>query len=478
MILLAAAGACLSGVALLRLLRMGTGSWVVDVPLGWMVGSAWFALGAFALRAVAGVAPGGLVAVALLGLPVAGWAAVRPWKKVPGGQVAPAPDPGVRRLPRPAWIFAPMVTWTLVVAVGVVIHGASTPTHTDDAYRVRGLAPVLVASGDWSGQARQIVAMAGPIPSFVPALPWMFGAPIEPLQVQWASILSFLALVGVVAGAGASRRTPEAGWGGAFALASIPLLAYHATSAYSDAWLASYMGCALAFLVAYGRTGDPADAGRTLLLLLGAAMVKREGEILAAPAIGILLAQVAWRSRQEGWRTTARLLGICSAGLVVVASRVVAVGVDSAFPFLRAAAARAGAASAAVATSPATAQAQARPGVIFVQSLLVDGNVGILYWVLLLSVVALFPRIRSAGLAWSGAALAVAFAQTAASALWLYPQFTIDHSTVHRSLLPVSAMAAVWVAALLAPAPGVAATPAAAEPRSVRRARRRAGARA
>jgi hypothetical protein len=445
-------------------------------------------LGAFALRAIGGVVPAGLVSVAVLALPVAGWAAVRLRQ---GGREDPAgtaPVPGARWVPRPRWLFLPVVAWTLVVATAVVVHGVSAPTHTDDAYRVRGLAPILVASGDWSGQARELVAMAGPIPAFVPALPWLLGAPIEPLHVQLASILTFLALLAVVAGAGASRGSPGAGWGGAFALSSIPLLAYHATSAYSDAWLASYMGAALAFLVAFGRTGDPGDAVRALLLLLGAAMVKREGEVLAVPVIAILLAQVAWRGRREGWKTMARLLGICAAGIVLLASRIAAVGVESAFPFLRAAAARvgatgAGAAGAAAEASPARVQGQAGPGTIFVEALFVDGNVGILYWVLLLSVVALFPRIRRNGLAWAGVALAVAFAETAASALWLYPQFTIDHSTVHRSLLPVSAMAAVWLAALLADGPGLPATsipapPPPEGPRSARRARRRAGARA
>jgi O-antigen/teichoic acid export membrane protein len=72
--------------------------------------------------------------------------------------------------------------------------------------------------------------------------------------------------------------------------------------------------------------------------------------------------------------------------------------------------------------------------------------------VLAVSLVLLFPRIRKAGLGGSAVALALIFAETAASALWLYPEFTLNHGTVHRSLLPVSAAASVWLAALLASA--------------------------
>ena len=187
-------------------------------------------------------------------------------------------------------------------------------------------------------------------------------------------------------------------------------------------------------------------------------MVKREGELVAFPAVVLLLAQVAWMRRAEGVRSLARLAPLCAAYGVVVAARVAAVGLPGAFPFLRAAAERTASAGGAVATAAATPAGSAgpvgaapEPGVwtIFGEALFSDGNLGLLWWVLAVSVVLLFPRIRKEGFAWSGVALGLIFAETAASALWLYPQFTLDHGTVHRSLLPVSAAAAVWLSALL-----------------------------
>jgi hypothetical protein len=456
--LLAAALMCASGVGLLRALRLGTGRLVVDVPLGWFVGMAWFAAATFSIQALLGVPANAPLAIAVLAFPLGAWGLLRgrrAGRAASGGSGAPGLER--RWMPRPAWLFAPMAAWSIVVLAAVVLHGLSTPTHTDDGYRVRAYAPVLVAAGTWNGPARDLIAMAGPIPAVAPALAWVLGASVDPFHVNATIVLTFLALLALLVALASERGAPETGWGAAFALTSLPFLAYHATSTYSDAWLAMYLGAAFAFLVAFGQRRDTADAARALLLLLGAAMVKREGELVAFPAVVLLLAQVAWVRRAEGVRSLARLAPLCAAYGVVVAARVAAVGLPGAFPFLRAAAERTvaaggAAATAAAAAGPVAARGPApEPGVgtIFVEALFSDGNLGLLYWVLAVSVVLLFPRILKDGLAWSGAALGLIFAETAASALWLYPEFTLDHGTVHRSLLPVSAAAAVWLSALM-----------------------------
>jgi hypothetical protein len=453
--LLAASWVCASGVGLLRVLRLATGRPSVDVPLGWLAGGAWFAAATFSLRALLGLPVGAPVAGAVLGLPIAAWALLR-WRR-PGRLAFEGIGTSERRwMPRPTWLFAPVVIWSVVVAAVVVLHGTSTPSHTDDAYRVRAYAPVLVATGAWNGAARDVLAMAGPIPAFVPAVAWLLGAPVDPFDVNATVILTFLAFLVLLVAFASERGSPEVGWGAVFVITSLPLLAYHAASTYSDAWLAMYLGAAFAFLVAYGQRREPADAGRALLLLLGAALVKREGELVAFPAVVVLLAQVAWVQRKDGLRALARWIPLLAAYGVVLAARVATVGFSGAFPFLRAAFERSSSPAAAAAAAPA-AQAPgsaAGPGVwtLFLESLFSDGNFGTLYWVLAVALVLLFPRIRKAGLGGSALALALIFAETAASALWLYPEFTLNHGTVHRSLLPVSAAASVWLAALLAAA--------------------------
>jgi hypothetical protein len=450
---------CVSGLGLLALLRLSTGRLAVDLPLGWLAGGAWFGAFAFSVRSLLGLRVNAPVAAAVLALPVVAWGVLR-WAR-PGAAPPPAAaGGGARWLPRPSWLFAPMAAWVVLVAAAVALHGMSTPTHTDDGYRVRAYAPILAAEGIWNGPARDVVAMAGPIPAFVPAIAWMLGAPIDPFHVNAAIVLTFLSLLVLLVALGSERGWPEAGWGAAFALTSLPLLAYHATSTYSDAWLAMYLGAAFAFLVAGGPGRDWGDAGRALLLLLGAAMVKREGELVALPAIAVVLAQVAWTGRAQAGRALLRPLPLLAAYLFVVAARIAAVGLPGAFPFLRAAARRSSELTQAVpvpvpvaaAGAPPAAPAAASASALFVDALFREGNLGLLYWVLALSVPLLFPRIRKGGLAWSGVALALILGETAMSAIWLYPQFTLDGSTVHRSLLPVSAAAAVWLAALLAAA--------------------------
>ena len=450
--LLAAAAVSASGTALLRALRLETARPAVDVPLSWLVGSAWVGLASFTVRGLLGIPPGRVTALAVLALPFVAWAAVRRFRAGRGGEEAEGRtreerDP-VRWVPRPAWLFAPMVAWTVAVALAVLLHGLNTPVHTDDAYRVRALAPILAATGAWDGAARDVIAIAGPIPTFVPALAWTLGAGIDPVHVSASIVLTFLALLALLVTLAATRGVPEAGWGAAFAITSMPFFAYHAASTYSDAWLGMFLAAAFAFLVAYGRGGAPADASRAMVLLLGAAMVKREGELVALPVVAVLLAQATWVERPR-WGTPARLAAIVGVYLLVVAGRVASVGVGGSSTFLKAAVER----TVEAAPAPAIGVVEGPgAGAVFLRALFTNGDLGVLWWVLVASILLLLPRVRREGLGWSLAALALVFAEALGSAVWLYPEFTLNHGTVHRSLLPVSAAAAVWLAWLLAAA--------------------------
>jgi hypothetical protein len=456
--LLAAAAICASGYALLRAIGLATGRPSVDLPLSWFVGSAWVGMASFTARGLLGIPSGPATAIVVLALPVAGWAVARrgggwpgPWGAGgDGGGGSAADRAGARWLPRPAWLFAPMAAWTAAVAVTVLLHGLATPVHTDDSYRVRALAPILAATGAWNDAARDAIAVAGPVPTYVPSLAWVLGAGIDPVHVSASVVLTFLALLALLVALGSERGVPEAGWGAAFAITSMPFFDYHAASTYADAWLGMFLAAAFAFLIAYGKKGAPADAGRTMLLVVGAALVKREGELLVLPVAAVLLAQVAWRGRTARG-TLGRIGAILGAYLLPVAARVAAVGPASAFPFLRAAAERSVAAAPAVSATAPGAVAPGGPGAaaILLRAVFTDGDLGILWWVVLASLLLLAPRLRREGLLWALLALGLVLAETAASALWLYPEFTLNRGTVHRSLLPVSAAAAVFLAWLL-----------------------------
>lgn len=474
--LLAAAAICASGYALLRAIGLATGRPSMDLPLSWLAGGAWVGLASFTARGLLGIPSGPATAIVVLALPVAGWAVARQGGRWPGAWGDGGDRGGARWLPRPAWLFAPMAAWTAAVAMAVLLHGLATPVHTDDSYRVRALAPILAATGAWNDAARDAIAVAGPVPTYVPSLAWVLGAGIDPVHVSASVVLTFLALLSLLVALGSERGVPEAGWGAAFAITSMPFFDYHAASTYADAWLGMFLAAAFAFLVAFGKKGAPADAGRTMLLVVGAALVKREGELLVLPVAAVLLAQVAWRERTARG-TLGRIGAILGAYLLPVAARVAAVGAASAFPFLRAAAERSVAAAPAVSATAPGAVAPGGPGAgaILLRAMFTDGDLGILWWVFLASLVLLAPRLRREGLVWALLALGLVLAETVASALWLYPEFTLNGGTVHRSLLPVSAAAAVWLAWLLGSPITPPVRPEAATGRRSRKAPRRRG---
>jgi hypothetical protein len=452
--LVTAVAVCASGVGLLGALGLRTRRWAVDVPMGWFVGAGWIGLAMLALRILLGVPYVAATAVAVLSAPLAAWGVREAWRRRQDGaqppEPAPAPPP-VRWIPRPAWLFAPVALYVALVLVVVVLHGLNSPTETDDGFRVRAYAPLLAHADRWEPAARSVLWMAGPVPTWVPSLAWRLGFPVDHFHVNATVLASLLAFLALAVGLASARGRPEEGWGTAFVVLSLPLLAYHVTTTYADAPLALFLGAAFLLLVAWGRSGDPADAARALLLLLAAAQVKREGEILAGTLVVALLAQAAWRARREGRALPLRLALLLSPFALVVVARLVASGTARSFDLVSLLAARGSAGLSAGA--PASAAAAARPvGPIFADALLGLGSTGLLYWVLPVAVLLLFPAARRAGLLPSLAALALLFAQVAAASLWLFPEFTRDQTTVHRALLPVSVPAAAWLAAVIAAA--------------------------
>ena len=452
-LLVAVAALCASGLALLGLLGLGTGHRAADVPLAWLVGSGWFALAAFALRFLGGVSYTAPLAVAILAAPVAGLVAARASRRGVGNRPAAAPATGAPESPRwvpgPAWLFGPLAAYVAATAVAVALHGANTPTHTDDGFRVRAFAPMLAFDDAWGSAARAVLVMAGPVPTYVPSLGWRLWGTVDHLHVNGVVLVDLVALLALTVALASARGRPERGWAGAFALLSIPLFVYHCTSTYSDAVLAIHIGAAFVFLLEYGRRRDPGDAARALVLLVVASMVKREGAIVAAAVAAVLVAQVAWSGHRAG-RSPLRRLGLLSLPFAVaLVALVAAVGVADAFPLLKLAAERTSA-SAVPSSAPPSRALHSEALRVFVEALFSDGNAGLVFWALAAAVPLLLPDWRRRGLAWPLLAVGLLLVENAVTALWLVPAYTVDHATVHRALLPASVAAALWVAALMA----------------------------
>jgi hypothetical protein len=447
-----------AGLALLALLRLRTGRVVPDAALGWLAGSGWLAAVATPLRFALGLPLGRPALLAVVLAPVALWGALRlrrarrpsapPEAAEPAAQAGVAAAPA-RWLPRPAWLFAPLALYVVVVAGAVVLHGTNTPTHTDDGVRVRAFAPMLAFEDEWSPPARNVFGQAAPLTTFVPAVAWILTGSVDHFHVNYAVLTELVALLLLVVGLGAARGDPERGWAGAFALLSLPLFVYHLTSTYSDAVLAMRVAGAVLVAAEYARTRDRDDLYRAALLLGFAALVKREGELVALAPAGVLLAQVAWEwwreRRPVPWRAAAFL---AAPVLVAAAGKVAALGLAGAFPMLGFVFSQAAEAAGAGAARPHGLVAAAA-GLFFSDALFRSGNQGMIYWIL---GAVLVTRARSLGrreLLWPLLAVAALLAEVAVSSILLVPRFTMDQSTVHRALLVASVPAALWVASAI-----------------------------
>lgn len=459
-----------AGLALLDVLRLRTGRAAPDAALAWLVGSGWLAAAATALRLAAGIPFGRPALLAVVLAPIALWGALRLRRprRAEGAAASGAPPPvagsaerpgagGVppapRWLPRPLWLFAPLAAYVVVVVVMVALHSSNTPTQTDDGVRVRAFAPMLAFQDGWEPNALGIFVQAAPIATFVPAVAWILTGAVDLFHVNYAVLTELVACLALAIGLGAARGDPERGWAGAFAIVSLPLFVYHCTSTYSDAVLALRVAGALLLAAEYARTRDRDDLARAALLLGFAALVKREGELVAAAPAAVLAAQVGWERWRERrpipWRAAALLL---APGVVAAIGKIAAVGLAQAFPMvgfvLNQAAVAAGTAPAGGAPDAGITRLAAK--LFFDDALFRSGNQGMLYWILAAVVIVRAREVaRRHDLAWPLLALSALFVEVAANSVLLVPRFTVDNGTVNRALLVVSVPAALWVASAI-----------------------------
>lgn len=451
--LFAAVALIAAGLALLELLHLRTRDVAVDAALAWFVGAGWFALASAAGRFLLGIPFRPPLAIAALASPLVAWGAARLYRarrSAPDADAATlAEPPRARWIPRPLWLWVPIASFAVIVSWAILVQGVNSPTATDDGVRVRAYTPILAWEDAWPAEARALFQIAGAVPTFVPAAAWVFTGSVDHFHANYAVLADFVALLVLVIALASARGRPERGWGAAFGLLCLPLLVYNLTTTYQDAVLALHVGAALLFAMESWRLGSRADLARALLLLLAAAMVKREGELLAASLALAFLAVAAWDDWLAGRPRAGRLaLLVAVPGVLLAATKVAVLGSGAAFPAAGLFAARLRGAGLAAATAP-TADLHARAAEAFVSALFRSGNSGGLYWALLATALVRVRRIFGTWLGRSLGIVVILLAEVAISSVWLIPEFTIDQTTVHRALLVASVPAVLWLAAAI-----------------------------
>jgi hypothetical protein len=450
--LLAFALQALAGLALLRLLRLGTGSRAADAPLAWFVGSGWVAAVAPVVRFAMGIPMRRPALLAILLAPPVAWLAVYLRSRFATATPTPTATPtatSARWLPRPLWLFVPIAAYVVLVAGMAVLHGTNSPTQTDDAVRVRAFAPVLAYLDAWSAEARGIFSMAGPLSAFVPAVGWIASGALDHFHVNYAILADLVALLSLAIALGSARGSPERGWASALGLLSVPLFVYHATQTYSDAVLAMRVGAGMLFALEYSRTRDRGDASRALLLLGIAALVKREGELVALAPMAVLVAWFAWERWRDGTPFPWSALPLAAAApLLGVVGKIAALGLAGAFPMLGTVTVHAGAVATGTLGLPQGTTEQVA-SLFFNYSLFRVGNQGMLYWIAAATIVLRAKDLARGEQLWPLLAVAAIFGEVAVSSVLLFPAFTLNQGTVHRALLTASVPLALWTAATL-----------------------------
>lgn len=454
--LLAIALLLAAGLALLDLLRLRTGHAAPDAALGWLAGTGWLAAVATFARFAVGVPFGRPALLAVVLAPVALWGALRarrgragPGAEPGRGAASPPADAAARWLPRSPWLYAPLALYVVVMAGAVILHGANTPTHTDDGVRVRAFAPMLAFQDRWPHEARAVFAQAAPLTTFVPAVSWILTGSVDHFHVNYAVLSELVALLVLAIALAASRGDPERGWAGAFAVLSIPLFVYHCTSTYADAVLALRLAGAMLLAAEYARRRDRDDLCRAALLLGFAALVKREGELVVLAPAAALAGQVAWERWREGtpapWRAAALFVAPVA---LAAAGKIAALGLAGASPMLGIVLTQA--------AEAAGAGAPRRHGLVeqaatqfFTDSLFRSGNQGMLYWILAAVLVVRGRHLARREHLWPLLAVGGVLAEVAVSSIVLLPGFTVDQGTVNRALLVASVPAALWVSSAL-----------------------------
>jgi hypothetical protein len=448
--LLTVSWSLVSGYAVLQLCGISTRNLAADVALAWFCGTGWYTFASCVALFVLGLEPSLWESVAILAFPVATAVALR--RRLQGGiQTSIVNRRTTRWWPwRYRWLWVAPAGMVVVVLSLVVLHAKNTPTNTDDAIRLRAHTPMLVYQGHLSPAARSAIFSNGSFMSFGPLPIWQLRGTIHHFDVNYFIVTNVVFLFALIYALCSSRGVPEQGLGTVFLLTTMPLFVYHAASTYLDALYGVMFGGALFFLALEAQADSEPYRRCVLLFVYLAAGIKHEGEIVAITTLTVFLVMLAARCLQ-GKRFPWRCVSMGVAPLVIY---LVVKNVYSSNPLLVGAArvleqyvgydAPGGQTAIAAVAAPNSTLAWR----IFWDSLFSSGNFGIVFYIFGIASVYYWRTILNRQLIWPMAALALVFAEVLINALIVNPQWTVDMTTVHRSLVAVAMGCAIMTGLL------------------------------
>ena len=432
-----------AGYSLVLLLRISQKHIVADIALGWFLGSGYFALVSFFVAYILHIRlcllsslgtillPGGILLLRFQTFKTA-------IKESIIATMATPYFPKTKRL-----VYLLLFSMVLAVLVLVFLHGKNTPTNTDDAVRLRAFTPMLVYENNLTGKTTPLILNNGIFPSFVPILSWQLARRIEHFQFNYFILINFLFFLTAIYLFPAIRQKPQQGILNLFLVLSIPLFVYHATTTYVDTLYVIPFSLSFLIMTFYFQERSSRDFRIFLLLMTITCFSKSEGEITGITALCVMLTYLITKRyrRESNLPLKKEWLLIIPFVLYLIIRNFVSP--NQLISLLLVKGDLSAANQAITGSSPPN---RAKALTIFWESLFSSGNFGVLFYVLSFNVAYYLRSICQSPFVWPLVALVLLFLEIFYNAIFLTPQFTIDKTTIHRSLMILAVSSALFLA--------------------------------
>ena len=173
-----------------------------------------------------------------------------------------------------------IIAYCIIVIAIVIMHGISTPSNADDAFRLRAYTPILAYDNIGGEQANSLIFQNGPWPTFTTILFWHIFGSVDHFYINYTIVTSFCFFITLIYISPVLQGEPKRALYNVFLVLSLPLFIYHSTITYADARLAYMFGLGFMYFGSYIRNSGSKELKLTILFFTLTCFVKGKGEIL------------------------------------------------------------------------------------------------------------------------------------------------------------------------------------------------------
>lgn len=319
-----------AGMAIVRRPRTGLAGWLLTIGGGWLVGQVLLMCLLYASLRLTGSSHAGGLSLVLVALGIVAMILSRRHRSTATGQGRAAKLPWRRERVGIVWLLAAVFVLSVGAKLIVIVPAQQRVTiRNDDAISMWLFKAKVIADSDHlSFDATDPFYLGGSNPRYPVFLP-LSAAYLPLLNGGWNETLAaapwlgfFLAMPMTILGA---LRLRLGAWApaliAAYFVTSLPLVSVHVyRPGYADLPLAAFLSAAICFALTARMEGRRVFAiAMTLLMLVGAAAMKREGPVFAA-AVGlvVLLPELWPLVKSEARKPVGLIVGVVLAAVAVL----------------------------------------------------------------------------------------------------------------------------------------------------------------